>query len=262
MVVASRTLSPAEAQAKVEELYELAHRLYGDLIGPHPVVQAIERGSLPREALKAFALNWYCWGYPISYGYAEVYKRFTDYFKRFSDMEDVVTLEIARELSQPVLGGRPHVLEDFAVAVGNTKEELLSEPYLYPETAGFRDFIRRLYVHGTFAEVAAIQVGNILPRFARQLVAGLSTHYGLDEKALSYWQVYIDVDDRGAMQGGGALGSVASNKYLLKRVLEVEPLVERVDFGVDYVAEMSVRLLKVLLSGIKKHFWDKTGYGA
>ena len=262
MAVASKLLSPAEAEAKVDELYTLAHRLYSQLIEQHPVTQAIEQGTLPKEVLKAFALNWYSWGYPISYAYAELYKRFGDYFKRFPDLEDVVTLETARELSRPVLGGRPRALEAFAVAAGNTREELLSDHYLYPEVSGFRDFILRLYVHGSFAEVTALQVGNILPRFARQLVGGLTTHYGFNAEGVQYWQTYIDVDDQGAMENGGALGSVASNKYVLKRVLESEPLVERVDFGIDYVAEMSVQLLKVFLNGIRKHYWDRTGYGS
>lgn len=262
MAVAAKVLTPQEAEAKGEQLYQLAQRLHRDLIEKHPVTRAIEGGTLPREVLKAFALNWYHWGYPISYAYPEIYKRFNDYFKRLPDLENIVTVQAAKELSRPIPGGMPRALEAFAMAAGNTREELLDTLWVYPEIGGFRDFILRLYRDGTFAEVAALQVGNILPRFARQLSRGLQAYYGFDAEGLGYWQALIQAESSPAQEGGYALGSPASNKYILKRVLESEPLIDRIDFGIDYVAEMSVRMFHLLLNAIKKHYWDRTGYGA
>jgi pyrroloquinoline quinone (PQQ) biosynthesis protein C len=262
MAVATKILTPREVQEKVEELYQLGQRLYGELIENHPVTRAIQGGTLPPDVLKAFALNWYLWGYPISYAYPEIYKRFNDYFKRMPDLENIVTIQAAKELSRPIPGGLPRALEAFAVTAGNTREELLDTIWIYPEIGGFRDFIVRLYRDGTFAEVAALQVGNILPRFARQVSRGLQTHYGFGAEGLGYWQALIEAESSPAQEGGYALGAPASNKYILKRVLESEPLIDRIDFGIDYVAEMSVRMFHLFLNAIKKHYWDRTGYGA
>ncbi len=244
-------VSTEEAQQWAEGWVERWNKLAQEIIHSHPFMTKLQKGQLTREGVRQFTENWYQWVRTIGMSGAGLYHRHLTVFKHHPDLDAHVLDRIAQELVRPVKAGHGRALEALFPALGieSVQRQI---PNLIPEMTGFIAFIRRLHLEGTFAEVHSCQFGPNIAAFARSWVDALTKHHGVPPDATLYWRDYCDFNTRST--GGGILGTRQENLYVLRRIKELGLVEERPGWGMEYTAEMSLRMWELFLKGCNKAF--------
>lgn len=242
---------PEEARQWAEEWVGRWNRLAREIIHSHPFMEKIERGKLSLEGIRGFTENWYQWAKAVGMSGAGLYHRHLPIFKLYPDLDAHVLDRIAQELVRPVKAGHARAFETLFPALGIAAARR-ERPNLIPEMRGFIAFGRRLHVEGTFSEVHSCQYGANIAPFARIWAAALTKHYKLPKEATIYWQEYCEFDTR--PEGGGILGTRQENLFVLRRIKELGLQEARPGWGMDYAAEISLRMWELFLKGCNKAF--------
>lgn len=249
--VTTDPISKEEAQQWAEEWVERWNKLAQEIIHSHPFMMKLQKGQLTREGVRQFTENWYQWVRTVGMSGAGLYHRHLTVFKHHPDLDAHILDRIAQELVRPVKAGHGRALESLFPALG-IESDLRQRPNLIPEMRGFSAFIRRLHLEGTFAEVHSWQYGSNMATFAKTWVDALTQHYGVPSEATIYWRDYCDYDIRPS--GGGILGTRQEILFVLRRIKELDLEEERPGWGMEYTAEMSLRMWELFLTGCSKAF--------
>ena len=224
-----------------QELQPLLQR-----IAAHRYIQALEAGRVPRDALKALAAQQY---HIVSQGLQNIallLSRFGHYPSR-KKLNDYLQAEFA--VREAVL--------DFAAALGMSETDLRSAPKDL-EALMFSYYETFMCLYGSDADLitafyfdAQIWIANAL-RVSR----ALRTHYGLDDTAVRFFEMYANYQPRdedvlpyiqSALERGTSLGDCPGCKP------DTSNLQLALERGV--AAEQIRESTRLLLEG-EWHFWE------
>ena len=97
-----------------------------------------------------------------------------------------------------------------------------------------------------------VSFGSAFEPYARLWCNALTKQCGLGKEDIQYWELNARLSQDKI--GGGVLGTRSENAYLFRRVFE-EGLTEiRANWGMEYAAEMAVKLWAFLLRGYVRRF--------
>lgn len=244
-------LSTPEAEAKAQALLKLTDDLVAQYIMEHPFTRRLETADLPLEVIQAASLDWYTFHRKLAASFSRLYHRFIHICRSYVDIEEEFLERIAHELTRPNAGGRTLLLRELLRSLG-VPEDKVSNPPQSSDLRGYVALFGRLHSEGTFAEVAAAQIGSAFAPYARLWRDTLKTKYGVRDEANQYWEMNARLDQE--KTGGGALGSKSENAYLLRRVFEEGLTETRYNWTMEYAAEMAVKLWALLLRSYVRRF--------
>ncbi len=241
----------AEAEERAAVLLKQTDDLVAAYILDHPFTKRLQACDLPREALQAATLDWYLFHRPLAASFSRLYKRFIQICRTYTDIEEEYLERISYELTRPTAGGRTLLMRRLVLTMG-IPESQMNQTQPIGDLRRFIAFFGRLHSDGTFAEVVAGQFGSAFEPYARLWCEALTKQCGLNKEDIQYWELNSRLSQE--KTGGGALGTRSENAYLLRRVFE-EGLTEgRSNWGMNYAAEMAVKLWAFLLRGYVRRF--------
>ncbi len=244
-------MAPAEAEERAATLLKFTDDLVSTYILDHPFTKRLEARDLPKEALQAATLDWYLLHRPLAASFSRLYKRFIQICRAHTDIEEEYLERISCELTRPKAGGRTLLLRRLVLTLG-IAEAQMNQTQPIGDLRRFVAFFGRLHSEGTFAEVVAGQFGSAFEPYARLWCKALAEQFGLGEEDIQYWELNARLSQD--KNGGGAFGTRSENAYLLRRVFE-EGLTEvRPNWGMNYAAEMAVKLWAFLLRSYVRRF--------
>lgn len=185
----------------------------------HPFYRAWSNGTLPKERLKVYAVQYY-----------QHVREFPENLRSLAsrtngELRALVAENLAEELDE--VNPHPKLWREFAKAV-DVEEQDLDSCRLLPGIAALLDTFEELSANGSFAQaVAAFYVYEAqVPEIAGQKTAGLKKFYGVtSEKALRYFAVHEEADVRhrnawrtwlGAQSEGDLLMALPAGERALK----------------------------------------------
>lgn len=244
-------MAPAQAEEQAATLLKFTDDLVSTFILDHPFTRRLEACDLPKEALQAANLDWYLLHRPLAASFSRLYKRFIQICRAYTDIEEEYLERISYELTRPKAGGRTLLLRQLVLALG-IPEAQMNQTQPIGDLRRFVAFFGRLHSEGTFAEVVAGQFGSAFEPYARLWCKALTEQGGLAKEDIQYWELNARLSQD--QNGGGAFGTRRENAYLFRRVFE-EGLTEvRPNWGMNYAAEMAVKLWALLLRSYVRRF--------
>jgi hypothetical protein len=247
-------LSPADARAEVDRLYELVRERWEARVSRGEFMTLLGRGELPLDAVRVFFRNFGAWTIEVNTLVAATYQRHLPFFRRHPDLMGPFGEKIAEEFLHPEPPGHLLVTLRTARALGIPEEAI----YLEPMLATFRakvDFNRGLFYEGTIAEwYAALTTEEMIGHWSAEFRRALATHYGFDDEALVYFKTHVEAD---LEEHAGAMAHGTFNRTVLQRLLEEGAAEERTGYGIEYCAMTSVELHAQMLRAALDHYRER-----
>ena len=171
---------------EIDALVERKHLL------KHPFYTAWTEGTLPMEALRGYAGQYYRHVLSFPTYLSAVHSETPDLETRQYLLENLIDEERGSE-------NHPELWLRFAEGIGCRREDVrLAAPL--PETAACDETFRRVAGSGAAAGLAALYAyESMVPAVAESKIDGLKRHYGIDgEETLRFFDVHLEVDERHA----------------------------------------------------------------
>lgn len=231
-------------ELSLNEIQKFMNQWFDQKAMNHPFIHDLRDGKVTVDQIKGFAVNWHNCTAHISLLFPLVYYRSLGFVLKHPQFRNPLIDKLVEETSYPQPGALMRKLSRFTTALGYTDSQLVSSR-LIPEAFGYINFFDRVFTEGTVAEICAsvLPEGLYFRRLFPVIGRGLMTHYGLNKQETEYF-----TDEE--------LGSRydATNWEMLEKLINSDAIEERPDWGVEYVAEMSIRMLEFLLTGVYKRF--------
>ncbi len=244
-------LSPAAAEARVNELRALAQQLYREKLLDHPFTHALRDGTLSRERIRGFLLNHWTFSLEINTAKSYAYHRFLPFLKRRPDLYDLVVEQLVDELAHPGPGGHIRIQIPLLAAFGLTEQEA-AEAILIPEARAMVDSRVRLYLEGPMAETftAGLTEGSIGQWFGIWYHA-LTTRYGLTPEQAAYFDVHHEAD---TMEHESGRAHALGNAYVVQVCLEEGYRPERPGYTLESSVRLAADLWELFLDGLLRRY--------
>jgi len=226
----------------VQDIQKRVNELFDQKIMNHPFVHDLKHGELTLDQVKGFALNWHACATHLNSAFPLIYFRFIGFILKQTDIKELLIKKIVEETAAPEPGSLMKKLGKFSECLGFTTQDLVNAR-LFPETFGYISYFDRVFTEGSLAEICAsllpegLYYRKLFPVIGQELIK----QYGLGEHDTNYF-----------MQEGRGSTCDATNGELLERLINTGAIGERPDWGVEYLAETSVRILAFFLSGVYK----------
>jgi pyrroloquinoline quinone (PQQ) biosynthesis protein C len=247
--ILTQKLDPAAAAARVEQIDRFAYKLvYARNVG-HPFAVDLQAGRLPLATVQLFFCNWYTFALEVNTALGTLYHRFVPLFKRYPELEDLITEKIADEFGQPGKGGHIRTLEKTAANLGISKDELVYHE-LCPAARALTDYIVRLTTEGTLAEYASMGISEgQSSHWSRAFSQGIRKHYLQTKRdgGEPYFSTHAEAD-RQDHQGGMGHGGQA--KFMLRTLYELGEAEFRPGWSPEYVVYMGKELIGRVLDEV------------
>jgi pyrroloquinoline quinone (PQQ) biosynthesis protein C len=244
--------TPVEAAATVERLRRLAADGFQRQVFSHPLMRELMAGALPLAKVRGFILNWYRFALEINTVRCDAYNHYLPFFERHPDCYDLLTEQIADELTHPGRGGHIKMLQVAGEALGLSREDLV-EARLIPEGRALVDCRIRLWREGPMAEAWASSLGEReIGVWMGMGHEALTQHYGLSERAAEYFCKHYEADTQ--EHEGGIMAHGEGNSYILRRILEDGYRPERPGWDLEYAVRFAVDLYELFLNGVYSRY--------
>jgi len=169
--------------ARIDTLIEEHHIL------THPFYQAWNEGTLPKEALKAYAAQYYKHVDAFPQYLASIYANCSNNVLRKEILANLIEEDSGEE-------NHPELWRWFAEGIGVNRDHLEScESYMETRKAieDFRAISTDMHAAAGMAAMYAYEA--MVPETAQSKIDGLKKHYSIDdEKTLAYFQVHESLD--------------------------------------------------------------------
>ena len=168
---------------EIDALVERKHLL------KHPFYTAWTNGTLPMEALRGYAGQYYRHVLSFPTYLSAVHSETPDLETRQYLLENLIDEERGAE-------NHPELWLRFAEGIGCRREDVRAAAPL-PETAACDETFRRVASSGVAAGLAALYAyESMVPAVAESKIDGLKRHYGIDDEAtLRFFTVHLEVDE-------------------------------------------------------------------
>jgi len=232
-------MSPNEARAYVDELYQELYHHWKRNIHDGPFMSQLREGRLPFSSIRCFFKDWGLFSVQVVALNALSYYVHLPFFVRNFDLLPAFTDKIAEELVYPRPPGHTLLLLETAQALGLTREQLLEQPASPPGRA-ISDFCRRVFQDGSVAELWGLHVyEESLGHWSKEWAEALTTHYGLTLDQAVYFTTHAQAD---LVRHEGRMGHGPLNRMILQRVLEQGMPAPRLGYDPKYCALTMVDL--------------------
>jgi pyrroloquinoline-quinone synthase len=186
----------------------------------HPFFAAIERGTVPKAVVQAWAKQFYPWLASVPLAMAE----------RFSNCPIDVELDPYRRLILDQLveeagdpkgkaPGHPELWLRFCEGLGVPRAEVLREPQLPSTMVAIDDFLYTNRVHPFYISAAGSSEPPNVELCARLLPA-FRKHYGVGEDRLEYYRLHVTADVEHSEWIGRIVAGFATSSEVRLRMWE------------------------------------------
>ena len=238
-------MSPSEARAYVDYLYEKMYELWKEKIYNGPFMTGLRQGTLPMGAIRRFFKNWGRFSLEVNGLNAVSYYTHLPFFVRHFDLLGPFCAKIADELISPRPPGHVLVLLKTAEAMGLDRKEVLEDPFL-PEARALNDFTHKIFMDGSLIELWGLHVfEESLAHWSGEWFKALTTRYGFSKEQAVYFSTHEEADaETHALgdKGEEALGHGAFNRMVLQRALEEGKIEFRAGYSMEYCALTMIHL--------------------
>ncbi len=249
-------MSPEQARAQVDRLYEMVYERWDRKITRGQFMTDLQQGRLPMEAIRVFWKNWYAFVSEINNLIGCSYQRHIWFFKRHPDLLAAFSAKVADELMNPRPPGHILVVIEQGRAFGLSEEEMI-ECRMLPECRALLEWARGLLYEGTITEWwAFLSCEEPIGHWARQWREALVRHYGFQESQTKYFQVHEEAD---LEEHEGVMGHGEFNRQCLQRLLQEGMILFRPGFDLEYCAMTSVDYLALFFDGVYRHVVEGKG---
>ena len=237
-------MSPAEAEALVDELNGKVLRRWEERVTQAPFMKELSEGRLSMAVIKLFFRNWGAFTIEINTLIAASYQKHIGFFKRHADLLGPFGAKIADEFIHPKPPGHVLVMLQTAQALGLSRDEVLRQPML-PEARAILDFKRGLLWEGTVAEWwFSMLTEEPIGYWSAAWFKALTTHYGFSREQAIYFSTHEEADLR--EHDEGVMGHGSFNRMVMQRILEDGYADVREGYTLEYCALASVDLYGVM----------------
>lgn len=244
--------STEQAAATVARLTRIAEEGFVRQVFRHPLMLELQAGTLPLAKVRGFVANWYRFALEINTVKADAYNHFLPFLERYPDCYDLMTEQLADELTHPGPGGHIKMLQLAGHALGLDRETLVWTP-LIPEARALVDSRVRLWRDGPMAEAWASSLGEgQIGVWMGMWHTALIEHYGIPEYEAQYFSKHYEADTQ--EHEGGIMAHGEGNGYVLRRILEDGYRPERPAWNLDYAIQLAVDLYELFLDGVYRRY--------
>ena len=230
-------MSPEEAKATVDRVFEMQFAMAQEKIGGGAFMQAVSNGTIRKETLRAFWLDMHQEVAEINNFIQMSYHTHRRFFIRNIDLMTVFADKVADELIHPKPPGHLLVVWKQGEIFGLSRDEMINHE-MSPECRAYLDWHRGLLYDGTMPEFwASILVEEYVGHWARQFREGL-LKMGYQKAEVTYFQTHEEADLETHEEGVIAHGLL--NRLVLQRLLEQGYTDFRPGYSLDYVARTTI----------------------
>lgn len=232
-------MSPTEAKAHVDQLYEELTHHWERKIHDGPFMSQLREGKLPLSSVRRFFKDWGLFSVEVVALNAVSYYVHLPFFIRNFDLLPAFTDKIAEELISPKPPGHTLLLLQTANALGLTREELFEQPASAAGRA-ISDYCRRIFQDGSVADLWGLHVyEETLGYWSKEWAEALTSHYGLSPNQAVYFTAHAEAD---LVRHEGRMGHGPLNRMILQRILEQGLTGTRLGYDLKYCAFTMVDL--------------------
>jgi len=228
-----------EARVRVEQALQEMLALANQRVTQGEFMTRMRRGTLSREVLRVFWLNWHGFVAEINNFVQVAYQGHRGFFQRNRDLLAPFADKVADELIHPKPPGHLAVVWEQGKAFGiASPEEMIYHPML-PQCRALNEWHRGLLYEGTMMEFwAAGMWEEYIGHWARQFREALLTHYGLTAEQVPYFQTHEEADLQ--EHEGGVMAHADFNREVLVRMVAQGYEQYRPGFSLGYCMKTSV----------------------
>jgi pyrroloquinoline quinone (PQQ) biosynthesis protein C len=242
-----KTQTHGDADKRVDELAQLANRLFREQVVDHRFIREMGQGTLPVEAIREFTISYYNFIREFSPLVPCLLYRFLPFLKRHPEIERTLMGLTVEELGSPRPGGHIKIFDDLLASFAITPSEALDWD-LIPEARAYVDFTVRIGTEAPWVELWSWFL--IEEPYGRELMPAfyeaLSQHYGFREEQLTYYRVHHEADTHEHAEG---MAHGEMNKLFLKVALREGYIEERPGWGMERTTRKGCEMFSLLLDG-------------
>ena len=235
-------LSPQEAKAYVNGLKDALFDLADRKVTHCRFMEDLSNGTLPKEALRVFWLNWHGFVAEINNFIQVAYQRHLGFFKQHIDLLTPFADKVADELVHPRPPGHIEVVWRQGEIFGLTRDEMIYYEML-PICRALVEWQRGLTYEGTMLEFwASILWEEFVGFWARQFREGLA-RLGYTKEQAPYFTTHEEADLE--EHEGGVMAHGEFNRIVCERLLSTGRVECRPGFSPHYAALTSIELFSM-----------------
>jgi len=232
-------LSPQEAKAYVNGMKDALFDLADRKVTHCRFMEDLSNGTLPKEALRLFWLNWHGFVAEINNFIQVAYQRHLGFFKQHIDLLTPFADKVADELIHPRPPGHIEVVWRQGEIFGLTRDEMIYYEML-PICRALVEWQRGLTYEGTILEFwASILWEEFVGYWARQFREGLA-RLGYTKEQAPYFTTHEEADLE--EHAGGVMAHGEFNRIVCERLLSTGRVECRPGFSPYYAALTSIEL--------------------
>lgn len=231
-------LSPQEAKAYINDVRDALFELADRKVTKGRFMQELSKGTLPKETLRIFWLNWHGFVAEINNFIQVAYQRHLGFFKRHEDLLTFFADKVADELIHPKPPGHIKVVWQQGEIFGLTKDEMVYYEML-PLCRALVEWERGLIYEGTMLEFwCSILWEEFVGHWARQFREGLAKlGYSSDQAPYFTTHEEADLEEHQGVMAHGEFNRVVCERMLSTGYVECRP-----GFSPHYAALTSIEL--------------------
>ena len=234
-----KKLSPKEAKAYVDCLYNKMYEHWKEKIHNGPFMSQLRAGKLAMPVIRQFFKNWGRFSLEVNGLNAVSYHLHLPFFVHHYDLLAPFCAKVADELISPKPPGHVLVLLQTGEAMGLSRKEILEDPFL-PGARAINDFSHKIFLDGSIAELWGLHVfEESLSYWSGEWFNALTTHYGFSRGQAVYFSAHEEADLGSHPLGESAteaMGHGPFNRRVLQRCLEDGRTESRAGYSMEYCA--------------------------
>ncbi len=243
-LVPGTVLTPQEAKAYVNGVKDAMFELADRKVTRGRFMQQLSNGTLPKESLRLFWLNWHGFVAEINNFIQVAYQRHLGFFKQHIDLLTFYADKVADELIHPRPPGHLVVVWKQGEIFGLTRDEMIYYEML-PICRALVEWERGLTYEGTILEFwCSILWEEFVGHWARQFREGLAKH-GYSGDQAPYFTTHEEADL--VEHEGGVMAHGEFNRVVCERLLSSGYVECRPGFSPRYAALTSIELFAMFL---------------
>ncbi|MBM2811777.1 MAG: hypothetical protein HW416_2536 [Chloroflexi bacterium] len=192
-IAPGQRLSPAEAAAYVDDLGARVIAYAKERVGGSEFMRDCSVGTLPKDLIQLFWLNWHAYVFEINTIYSATLQRHVAFFKRNIDLLAPLTEKIADELMNPAPPGHLLIVWKQGEIFGLTQQQMLDYEMIAPCQA-YLDWFRGILYDGTPTEFYACSfTEEYVGYWAQQFREGMAK-MGYESARAMYFTLHEEAD--------------------------------------------------------------------
>jgi pyrroloquinoline quinone (PQQ) biosynthesis protein C len=237
-------LPPQEAKVYVNEIKDQLFELADRKVTQGRFMQELSSGTLPKESLRLFWLNWHGFVAEINNFIQVAYQRHLGFFKQHVDLLTFYADKVADELIHPRPPGHLVVVWKQGEIFGLTRDEMIYYEMI-PACRALVEWERGLTYEGTILEFwCSILWEEFVGHWARQFREGLAK-LGYPDDQAPYFTTHEEADL--VEHEGGVMAHGEFNRAVCERLLSSGYVECRPGFSPRYAALTSIELFAMFL---------------